>query len=153
MGKYFSASASGFFDEAIHGARRIEAAQTAREIKAGKRPRLIDNPDCRIPADAIEISDREHAQLMAEVAKGKQIVAARSGRPVAVDQERSAEDIEAARRRQRDTRLANSDWTQLPDTLLDQPGLKAEWAAYREALRNLDMVASDWPAEPVGVAA
>lgn len=33
----------------------------------------------------------------------------------------------------RDIKLANSDWTQLPDSVAD----KAAWAIYRQALRDL----------------
>jgi len=52
------------------------------------------------------------------------------------------------RRQQRDSLLAQSDWTQLSDTLLDQPELKAAWAAYRSQLRRLDLAGSEWPEAP-----
>lgn len=52
------------------------------------------------------------------------------------------------RRQQRDALLAQSDWTQLCDTLVDQPGLKEAWAAYRSALRRLDLSGTDWPDAP-----
>lgn len=147
MRKFFSPSTVSFFDEAIHGAFEIEKPQTARERKAGKRPQTIPNPACRIPDDAVPISDADHARLMAEVAKGRQIIA-RGGKPVAVDQVRSAEELLAARRAQRDRLLAASDWTQLADTLADDPSLKANWAHYRQQLRDLDMAGTDWPEAP-----
>lgn len=53
------------------------------------------------------------------------------------------------RRAQRDALLAQSDWTQLADTLLDKPRVKERWAKYRSALRRLDMSANDWPTPPM----
>jgi hypothetical protein len=53
------------------------------------------------------------------------------------------------RRAQRDDLLAQSDWTQLCDTLLDQPELKASWAEYRTALRRLDLEGDEWPEAPL----
>mgnify|MGYP005995180473 CR=1 FL=1 len=147
MSKYFSPSTLAFYDDRIFGARQIAAAQTAREIKAGKRPKMIDNPDCKLPSDAIPISDDEHRALMDHVAQGKTL-GVKSGRPIAVDQERSTEELLAARRRLRDRLLADSDWTQLPDTLVDDQSLKANWADYRQQLRDLDMAGSDWPEAP-----
>lgn len=59
-------------------------------------------------------------------------------------------------RAQRDWRLKESDWTQMPDTALSDES-KALWADYRQALRNLpaanpnieslDLVV--WPSIPV----
>jgi len=58
-------------------------------------------------------------------------------------------------RRERDEKLAASDWTQAPDhssPLTDAK--KAEWATYRQSLRDLpttaDMIAwpNVWPTEP-----
>lgn len=147
MSKFFSPSTVSFYDEAIHGAIEIEKPQSAREIKAGKRPEKVPNPKCRIPVDAIAISDARHAELMAEVAKGRMIIA-RNGKPAAVDQVRSADEIMETRRRQRDRLLTASDWTQLSDTLADDPSLKANWADYRQQLRDLDMAGTGWPEAP-----
>lgn len=147
MGKYFSASTVSFYDEAIHGPVEIELEQTERERKAGKRRKKVANPDCRIPDDAVPISDAEHARLMAEVAQGKQI-AARGKKPIAIDQVRSADEVAATRRAQRDRLLSASDWTQLADTLADDPSVKANWAHYRQQLRDLDMAGTDWPEAP-----
>lgn len=52
----------------------------------------------------------------------------------------------------RDTLLAASDWTQLDDNQLSATK-KAEWAAYRQALRDLPATATiglkvDFPDEP-----
>lgn len=55
-------------------------------------------------------------------------------------------------RRVRNDLLVMSDWTQLPDSPLDA-AKKAEWATYRQALRDLDVggddpAAPDWPQQP-----
>lgn len=54
-------------------------------------------------------------------------------------------------RQKRDLLLAASDWTQLADAPLTL-AKKAEWTAYRQALRNLtnqpDPLAIVWPKEP-----
>jgi hypothetical protein len=48
----------------------------------------------------------------------------------------SADELAEAARTQRDKLLAESDWTQLPDSPLSGAG-KAAWAAYRQALRDI----------------
>ena len=54
-------------------------------------------------------------------------------------------------RRTRDTLLKMSDWTQAPDSPLSQEK-RAEWAAYRQSLRDLpettDLASIVWPQEP-----
>jgi hypothetical protein len=50
-----------------------------------------------------------------------------------IDPENS--DFEAIMRNQRDRLLADSDWTQLPNCPLSD-GKKAEWATYRQQLRD-----------------
>jgi hypothetical protein len=57
-----------------------------------------------------------------------------------------------AMRAERDQRLKDSDFTQLSDAPLTEPK-KAEWAAYRQDLRDLpeeteDPANPEWPAEP-----
>jgi len=51
----------------------------------------------------------------------------------------------------RDVLLKNSDWTQMPDSPLS-PEKKQEWAAYRQALRDLpesgDVNNIAWPQKP-----
>ncbi|WP_446652112.1 phage tail assembly chaperone [Blastomonas sp.] len=149
MSLFFSPSTASFFDEAIHGAVEIEKPQTKREIKAGKRPAMVPNPACRIPDDAIPITAERHAELMAEVAKGRLIIAnPNTGKPIAVDHLCTTDEQVEARRRKRDRLLAESDWTQLADTLADDPSLKARWTDYRQQLRDLDMAGTDWPVAP-----
>ena len=56
---FYSKSTGGFYDLTIHGAA--------------------------IPADVVEITEREHALLMVEQSAGKVIVADANGNPIAVD--------------------------------------------------------------------
>jgi len=72
--------------------------------------------------------------------------------------EMTAEEIQSAKdgamaniRAQRNTLLANCDWTQIADSTAD----KTAWATYRTALRNLPATItgdprtfSDWPRDP-----
>lgn len=66
--------------------------------------------------------------------------------PEAVQLQQEADRV-TARRAQRDRLLAACDWTQLGDAPLSADS-KAAWVAYRQALRDLDMSAADWPAAP-----
>lgn len=149
MQRYFSPSANdgngAFYSDQLHGTPVIAAPQTAREIKAGKRPEMIANPLCRMPEDAKPISDARHAELMAAQAEGKAIVAV-NGKPVAIMAQVSAAQLETRRRAQRDSLLAASDWTQIDDA--SPRGGKPAWASYRASLRELDMSGTDWPAAP-----
>lgn len=142
---------AAFFDEAVHGARMIELPLSEREIAVGKRAKTVPNPDTLIPADAVEVSPAEYRRLFDAQSLGKALVV-RGGCPVAVDQPVDADARRAARARQRDRLLAACDWTQLPDTLAGDPQMKAAWAEYRQALRDLDMDATDWPTAPGGQA-
>lgn len=146
MKHYYSASTGGFYSDLIHGARKIEVAQTAAEIVAKKRPGMIANPDCRIPDDAVEISTTTWEELFQAQAEGMSIQT-QGGKPVAVEPTVDEAARVATRRRKRDQLLAASDWTQVADSPLDAV-MKKAWAAYRQALRDLDMTGTDWPDEP-----
>jgi hypothetical protein len=54
-------------------------------------------------------------------------------------------------KKQRNKMLVQSDWTQMPDSPLS-PELRAEWATYRQALRDLpnsgDVNNIVWPQQP-----
>lgn len=137
-----------FHHEAILGARQIPTWKNEQERAAGKRPVMIDNPDCRIPAGATEISAKRFEELMAAQQGGAELIVS-GGKPIALPTAASAADRRAARRRRRDQLLAASDWTQLPDSPLSESE-KADWAEYRTALRNLEMDGEDWPLAPDG---
>lgn len=71
---------------------------------------------------------------------------ASSTMPDSVREQLEADRV-TARRAQRDRLLTACDWTQLGDAPLTADS-KAAWVAYRQALRDLDMSASDWPTRP-----
>ncbi len=67
----------------------------------------------------------------------------------------SAIDFNAEERREtRNSLLAESDWTQMPDSPLNDTQ-KASWATYRQSLRDLSdhenwpfLLNTDWPTKP-----
>jgi hypothetical protein len=63
-----------------------------------------------------------------------------------------AESAETASRRQRNSMLRTSDWTQLADSPIDETQ-RAAWAVYRQALRDITAQAGfpehiNWPTPP-----
>lgn len=162
--KFFSASTGGFYDTNIHGTRTMmvpdpDWVRPTKEIPVvdeGGKPVIgddgeevfeavpdmdaehplveVENPDCRLPADAIQISEELHRSLMEAQARGKVIRPGEGGVPEAVDPpEPTDEELAARMIRERDRLLASSDWTQLADAPCD----KAAWADYRRQLRDL----------------
>lgn len=133
---FYSSTAMGFFDPAIHAA---------------------------IPADAVEITAADHAALMAAQAEGLVIVADVDGRPVAMAPPPPSVDVLlSALRIERDNRLAaataildrhrNQRDFGLPTTLTDAEAIA--WARYAQDLRDLPEQTADpanpvWPVAPV----
>lgn len=96
---YYSAQTGGFYDAQFHGARKLLIVDPAFiwpqiSIKENGESILIndpaisppmievDNPDTKIPADAVEITPEWHAVLISGQASGMRIVADQSGHPV-----------------------------------------------------------------------
>jgi len=144
--RYFSPSKLGFYDDLIHGARRVAMPQSVAEQKAKKRPKMVDNPDCLIPADAVQISDQDYQKIQTELSDGR-VLAARGSKPVTVPFQQDPAEIEALNRQRRDRLLASSDWTQLVDAPIDE-ALRGPWQAYRQQLRDMDLLDPTWPATP-----
>lgn len=76
---------------------------------------------------------------------------------IAAEEAANKVEVRASRLRQfrkrRDEKLAECDWTQMPDSPLSAEQ-KAAWAAYRQALRDVPATANDdgwvaWPKKPV----
>ncbi len=111
---YFSKTTGGFYDKAIHGSRTLTVIDPAwqrpttqvldpdwnsADYPAGTLHPLITvpdetaiaptieipNPDCKIPADAVEITDAEHAALLEAQTVGKIIQADANGYPITVN--------------------------------------------------------------------
>ena len=137
---YYAKSTGYFYDSDIHGARTLAVSDPSWVRPAVKTPDptwsapvdapqavapLIDvpdlsasaptlsvpNPDCQIPADAIEITLEEHRALLSAQSKGKVILAGPNGRPVAVDPPPpTTEERSIALRLQRDQLLHDTEW-------------------------------------------
>lgn len=100
-----------------------------------------------MPEDAIALTDEQHKTLLEGMNNGKSIEV--SGTTLnLVDKpilDKTWKDIRNAR----NNLLKKSDYTQL----LDYPGNKEEWAAYRQLLRDIPQTFDDpnkivWPADP-----
>lgn len=71
----------------------------------------VDNPDCKIPFDAVEITDAQYAALLAGQSAGLCIVADEAGYPILVPPAAPTEDELAARARvERDSRMVDFEW-------------------------------------------
>jgi hypothetical protein len=72
-----------------------------------------------------------------------------------IQQESNDKEVKKHLRNKRLQKLKQSDWTQLPDSPLSD-SKKAEWSAYRQALRDIPQTYSDatslddiiWPTRP-----
>ncbi|MGM3223615.1 tail fiber assembly protein [Dickeya zeae] len=122
---FYSKSFNGFYSREIHGVN--------------------------VPDDAIEISDDDYQDLLSQQALGNAIVFDESTqKPIAVTPASPSQtQLAEAARRQRDSLLATSDWTQAPDAPVDQQ----VWRTYREALRKIPEQAGfpvtiEWPLLP-----
>lgn len=128
MAFFYSAATGGFYHDAIHD----EAAR---------------------PADAVPVSDGEHAELFEAQATGLRIAPGPDGRPIATEQPPlTPEAAMAALRRRRDALLRESDHTQVPDFPISDEE-RAAWATYRQQLRDLPETTTDpatvvWPTPP-----
>lgn len=117
----------------------LDALSQARATLVGSPPfLLIDNLDCRLPEDAVEITNDQHQALLLAQANGSVIIPDPHGEPMAREvtffREPQRDTLFFARAR-RDARLAQSDYTQLADSPLSASARK-EWAKYRAALRG-----------------
>ncbi|QTI81500.1 phage tail assembly chaperone (plasmid) [Roseomonas marmotae] len=118
----YAASTGGFYDPAIHK---------------------------KIPAGAVEITDKKYRELLAGQSAGKLIQSDAQGRPVLVDPPDPAptpEQLAELVRTKRNALLTACDWTSLPDAPLTEEQ-RAAWRAYRQALRDV----TDQPGFPADV--
>lgn len=107
-----------------------------------------------IPEDAVEITSELRDTLLLGQSQGKRIIMI-DGAPVAQDQPApSDETLLLSVRATRNQRLAECDWTQLPDAPVSEEQLTA-WRTYRQALRDLpdgegfDPGDFTWPVRPI----
>lgn len=111
----------------------------------------VPNPDCRIPADAIEVTPEQHRALVAGQGSDRAIAVV-DGEVVLVDVTPSDEELAARARAERDRLLAESDWVTLRALDTGEPVPQA-WQEYRQALRDISSQAGfphevDWPPLP-----
>ena len=121
---FYSKTTGGFYDPTIHGARKLsiidpawvcptiqvpDPAWVTSEHPEGAAVLLvevpdlnavpdtveIDNPDCKIPVDAVEITDADHMALLDAQATGKRIQPDLNGKPVALDYVKTDADMAA----------------------------------------------------------
>lgn len=127
MTLYYSAATGGFYDDGVHST---------------------------MPDDAAKITAAKYKGLMAAQASGKQIVAGDDGKPKAVDPDTLLTDDQRLMmiRARRDRLLSACDYIMMPDYPVDDA--RANWASYRQALRDLpelwinDLANIVWPEAP-----
>lgn len=129
---FYSKMTGGFYDAAIHGARKLSIVDPAFvwpqvEVENPQYDSIeslngqtimvndptvippmieIDNPDCKIPADAVEISAEDHAALIDGQYAGKRIVADANGHPILQDPPKAtAADVWERIKAERDRRI------------------------------------------------
>jgi hypothetical protein len=123
----YSAQTGGFYDPAINGNG--------------------------IPADAVEITINEYADLIAGQSAGMVIVPDETGIPVLENKDPPSNNhLSDLARSRRNALLSACDWTMLADAPLTDPQ-KAAWADYRQDLRDVPDQESFpavivWPSEP-----
>lgn len=110
----------------------------------------IDVINSVIPEDVFEVPEEEYKALFEGQSKGKSIVY-KSRKLQLVDPEKMEKTWDDIRLR-RDTLLANSDWTQMPDSPLSEE-MRTKWQVYRQKLRDITTAYSDpnkvvWPLAP-----
>ncbi len=104
--------------------------------------RKVNNPECRLPVDAVEVSAEDHARLMEAQAEGNAIVAGPNGLPIVEARPVDVDQLLATVRAKRDRALRESDWTQAGDSPLSAAKKKL-WAEHRKALRDLPKTVED----------
>jgi Phage tail assembly chaperone protein len=115
---------------------QLDALTELRRVALINPPMIeVENPECRLPADAVEISAERHAELMAAQGEGKTFRPGADGLPEITERVRPVEEVLAAARASRDRQLAATDWTQLPDALT--AAKRKAWAEHRKHLREL----------------
>lgn len=91
--KFYSPTTRGFYDDLVHGSRQIDIVDpqyVPPEVTDPDEPLpeppyiTVDNPFCRLPDDAQEISDERYHELLDEQTAGKNIVPGTDGLPIAI---------------------------------------------------------------------
>lgn len=156
---FYSATTGGFYSDDIHGPRTIEVPdpkwKAPKSDPSATAPLVsVPNPDCMIPADAVEITEAEHQALLDAQASGKVIGADSAGNPVASDPPPlTAAQVQAAKAKQAKIALDATDMVAIR-CLKAGVAFPADWQAYCVELRAIVDGSSDAlptaPAYPAG---
>lgn len=119
---FYSKSTGFFYDESTHGSRTFEILDTSwvrptihvpqddgddgngnggtiivdMPDESAVHPTItVPNPDCRIPPDAVKITNEQHAALLDAQSQGKRIQVNADGVPVAVEHVPTAGELTA----------------------------------------------------------
>lgn len=100
----FAKSTFGFYSEEIHGAFKLTIVDPnwirpqvdgVDDQDAVPDTIIVDNPDCKIPPDAVEITDELYCALLDAQASGKIISTDKKGNPILIDRVVTAEQLNA----------------------------------------------------------
>ncbi|TBV12809.1 phage tail protein [Stutzerimonas kirkiae] len=122
----------------------------------------VDNPDCQIPAAAVEISENVYSQMLEGQGVGLRITADDNGQPVLIEQPApTEEELSSAAARRRDVLLTEAatriaplqDAVDLGDASSDEEAALLSWKRYRVALNRLAQQEGypariEWPVSP-----
>lgn len=142
---YFS---NGWYPDSEFGPRKITVDD-----------QVVDNPDCRIPADAVEVTAGEYAALLASNSQEGKTIAIKDGCVVAVDPPApTAQAVKQANASVRDRLLASAALSIAPLQDADDLGLATDdekalltaWKKYRVDVSRVDLTKSTaaWPSAP-----
>lgn len=131
---FYSASNNGFYDTGVHAGLFSENGEPIGIISG-----------------AVSISAEEHSRLITASSTGKLIKAGEDGRPIAVEPEITDETKWWRVREERNLKLAETDYTQMPDYSINN---KDGWIKYRQALRDITTSFNSpteviWPTLPI----
>jgi len=96
MSMYYSPTTLGFYCDDVHGPRMLLVHD---ETQPDDPHAMVEvpNPGCLIPVDAVEITQQEHAALMAAQAAGAVILPGQDGRPEAAPPSPPSDDEQRQR--------------------------------------------------------
>lgn len=152
MKQYYSPSTGGFHRDDIWGEREIPIPDPnwvhpvledgSLDPDVEPRTILVKNPDCKIPSDAVFVSEEYHQELMkAQFSDGKRIVPDEYGNPIAVDQAKeSKEEITARIKKERDRRIQTGGYK------VDEKWFHSDTFSRTQQM-NLKALGSDIPAD------
>ncbi|WP_316376101.1 tail fiber assembly protein [Burkholderia anthina] len=162
MRNYFSSTpVPAFYSEVLYGSRTIlipDPLQSTDDLdENGVRLIETPNPDCKIPADAVLLTDEEYESLMRGIQAGKAVALDENGVPCNVDQPPLAPqdakkfNAEVQRRRLEETAAQIAPLQDAVDLGVATDEEKTRLITlkqYRVSLNRVDLVDPVWPEKP-----